>query len=140
MNLSKNEQIALFIVVFLVVGVAGFFIFLRPAISKLGPNLIALVEKQNELDELEELYGDAAFTAVGQQIMDAYNSGVDASKTFHEEEYPDYEVDRLIKSILAEVKDPELEDLPLDNLLIYRLSTNSLQLSLYTPNEVMYPI
>jgi hypothetical protein len=136
MTLSKNEQIALFIVCFLVIAVAGFFVFVNPALRQMGENAVRLVEKQAEFDKLTEDYGDPAFAKIGRDIMAAYERGVTASEGFHEREYRDFEADRLIKEILAGV-----EELPaLNNLLIQRAGTSSLDLTLHTPHVVSYNI
>jgi hypothetical protein len=123
-----------------VVAIAGGIIFVRPAIVQVGPNILALAEKQAEYDKFVEDYGDAAFKKIGTDIMTAHERVVDASKAFHEVEYRDFEVDRLVREILSDVDSPEIANLPLNNLLIYRVGTSPLALSLHTPNEVAYPI
>jgi len=145
MALSKNEQIALFIVVFLLIAVAGFFIFINPAMQQIKPNQEALEAKQKELADLETEFGTEAFEAVGRGIMDNYAAGKDASLGFHNEvtlapygitrtEFRDYEADRLIRGLLAE------ENLSPENLNILRLNPSSLSVNLFTPSNISYSI
>jgi hypothetical protein len=135
MTLSKNEQIALFVVVFLVVAVAGVFVLLLPAYNDIAPNRAALAAKQAELDDLEEKYGDAAFALVGVQIVDAYERAVAASTIFHESALTDYDADRLVRELMDEAGVPDPY-----RLAVNRLSYPSLSLSRLPEDQTSYPL
>jgi hypothetical protein len=145
MALSRNEQIALFVVVFLVVTLAGFFLFILPAWNEIEPEREKLEQKQKEYTDAQADLGTEAFAKVAADIMDAYRIGVSASEVFYEDEFTDYEADRLVRAVLAGVENeergiPALANLPLDNLTINRLATSPLALNLFTPANVVYNI
>jgi hypothetical protein len=134
MTLSKNEQIALFIVVFLVIAVAGLFIFLLPAIEDIEPNRSALAEREAELERLNTTLGDAAFTRVGEEIVAAYNRGKGAADSFRTRELRDFEADRIVRDLLEQV------ELYTDDITINRLSTSVLQFNVMPPTGIPYRI
>jgi hypothetical protein len=136
MALSKNEQIALFVVVFLIISVAGLFIFLLPAIEQIEPNQQALEAEQKRLADLKERLGDPAFDAIGQQIIREYEGSKDAALVFHNDEFKDFEIDRIVQSILSS---PDVA-MRTDNLNIIRLGTTSLSANLFTPANITYTI
>jgi len=144
MTLSKNEQIGMYVIVFLVVVVAGFFIFVKPERDLIPGNKATLAAKEAEFDEKERRLGDPAFNRIGQDIVDAYKDGAGAALDFYNQEFLDFEADRLIQGILKDITNPLNADEPyeflLDNLDVNRLSTGPLSLTLYKPTIINYPI
>jgi hypothetical protein len=149
MTLSRNEQLALFVVVFLVVTVAGFFFFVLPQINEIETNTAIRDAKKAEQEELERTLGDHAFVRIGEDIWAAYQGGKGASAVFYDEEFNSFSADRLIQGILKEVLDPTSDDpeneenrleFLLDNLKVDNLGTAPLDLALIKPTEHGYNI
>jgi hypothetical protein len=144
MTLSKNEQIMVYVVFFLVIAVAGLFVIILPARDNIAVNRGVLEQRQGVLDDYERRLGDDAFTQIGIDIMAAYRDGVGASEFFYEDEMSSYEADRLIRGILAEISNPAnetgtLQFLP-DNLRVNALSTHSLAANVFLPFDISYNI
>jgi hypothetical protein len=142
MTLSKNEQLALFIVLVLVILVAGLFIFLLPEYKKIDVNEQTLKTKQDELAAVkEELHPDKE-KALIENIKTAYAEGDKISQVFYEE-MTHYEADRLIRKLLAETPDPnngELLGLDPGDMKIEKLTTHTLAINIFDEDEVGYDI
>ncbi|MDR0223377.1 MAG: hypothetical protein LBI38_07605 [Oscillospiraceae bacterium] len=143
MVLSKNEQIALYVVIVIVILATGVFIFLLPEYKKINVNKSALETKKVELSELEAELNDAAENALNDSILEAYKVGRVTAESFYEE-MNEYEADRELRRILNEgVKDPfdsKALELDTNNMKITGLSTEPLSSSLFYPPDVAYPI
>jgi hypothetical protein len=129
-SLSKNEQIVLFVVVFLVVAVAGTIIFLMPRFDEIEASREALNQQRAQFAQLNEELGLQAFKNMEEQIMDAFHLGKETSEAFYSEAFTSYNADRLIRGVLAQL------DLTIDNLSISRLSTYDMRLALHTDEDV----
>jgi hypothetical protein len=134
MTLSRNEQIALYILIFLVISIAGLFIFLLPANKKIGENNEILAARRAALEKYEKDLGLAAFEQVEKDIFDAYEAGKDSANNFHNEEYLNFQADRMIQGILADA------GLSTSNMKINDLTTYNLALTIFRPTDILYDI
>jgi hypothetical protein len=126
-SLSKNEQIVLFIVVFLVIAVAGSIIFLGPRFEDIEASQKVRDQKQAELNSLNQTLGLPKFQEVEAQIRQAYDEGKDASEHFYVEAFATFEADRLVRSLLAEL------NLVTSNLVVNRMGTHTLRVNKFSP-------
>jgi len=133
-TLSRNEQIAVYILASAVILAVGLFVFLLPEINKIEPNKAIRDQRQAEFESLSTQFSLEVFEALEQDIINAYNDGKDASAVFYNDELRSYEADRLIQGILDDAK------LDTDNLVINELSTHGLSLSVYRPVDILYGI
>jgi hypothetical protein len=131
-NLSKNEQIILYVAVFVAVAVGGLFLFLFPAFDKISDSKAVYNRKNDELKSLQAEYGPEAFDEVAAEIEGFYNDGKDASAMFYGIEYANYNVDRLVRGILSDL------DIEIDNLAIIEIDTETLKLERGSPRVSTY--
>ncbi|MCL1788898.1 MAG: hypothetical protein FWG33_00910 [Oscillospiraceae bacterium] len=134
MTLSKNEQIAVFVLIFIVIAVAGGILFVMPQYNKISDNKIVLDSKKAEFVRLEDELGFVRFEDIEKSVIAAYEDGRSVSETFYEGEMKTYESDRLVRNILQGV------NLNTDNLVINQLTTHSLMLSIFRDSDISYPI
>jgi len=134
MSLSKKEQIAVYIVIFMVIAAVGTFVFLLPEYNKIGPNRDTLARKQSELAGLQTELGIDKFEMIENEIIKAYEDGKHVSENFYEIEFQSYEADRLVRGVLAEM------NLSTDNLDISGLTTHAMSLNLFRPSVISYNI
>jgi len=144
-TLSKNEQIAFYIVIFVVIVLAGLFIFMLPEAQKIEPNKEALNAKQAEYDSLESELGKARRDELERNIIAAYEDGKGASEFFFNEDFTDYEADQFIRELLSNV--PELGggaalglDEKLTNLFVSRNSKQGLSIIPFLQEDETYDI
>ncbi|MCL2070614.1 MAG: hypothetical protein FWH07_00055 [Oscillospiraceae bacterium] len=134
MALSKNEQIALYVVIFLVIAVAGGILFLMPEYNKIEENRNMLNTRKAEYARLEEELGLEKFENVEKSIIAAYEDGRGASAAFYDNEMSSYEADRLIRDVLRGV------NLDTNNLVVNPLTTHSLVMSIFRDIDITYGI
>jgi hypothetical protein len=131
MTLGKNEQIVLFVVVFLVIAVAGFFIFLWPEYNKISANRAVFNQRQAQFNSSSEELGLDKFQEKEAEILAAYENGKDVSEAFYSSASENYDVDRLVRSILGDI------DLDINNLTINPLRNFPLTLTVFRPEGVV---
>ena len=134
LSLSKNEQIVVCVLIFIVIAVAGVFLFILPEYNKIGPNRATLAEKRAEVEQLSEEFSLEKFTAIEQSIIRAYEDGRDASNAFYETEFVHFEADRLIQGILRDM------NLITDNIEVSALTTHGLTASIFRTTDIVYDI
>jgi len=133
-SLSKNEQIVLFVLVFVIIAVAGTILFLMPSFETIEASQALRDQKRAEFNSLSESLGLAKFQEVEAAIMQAYEDGKHASANFYSEAFTDYNADRLIRGVLAEI------DLTINNLVINRLRTHNLRLIQHRDPHIVYDL
>ncbi|MCL1902896.1 MAG: hypothetical protein FWF94_00575 [Oscillospiraceae bacterium] len=134
MTLSRNEQIAVFILIFIIVAAAGVILFIWPQYNSIKDNKALLDSKKAEFVRLEDELGFSKFEKMEKEIVEAYEDGRDVSENFYEEELTAYNADRLVRDVLQGV------GLNTDNLIVNQLSTHSLMLSIFRDTDISYPI
>jgi len=143
MTLSKNEQIAFFIVIVAVTLGIGLFVFLLPEYNKISDNKKLRESKVAELAALEAEVHPSIEKELDEKIVIAYEDGSTVANVFYEEMTP-YDADRLIRHLLSTIPDPHntniILEVELDNLEISGIKTEPMAINLFRPNEVTYNI
>jgi hypothetical protein len=127
-SLSKNEKIALFAVVFVIIAVAGTFIFLLPNFEKVSASRAIENERKERLESLNRDFGLPAFQAIEDDIIKAYEDGKDASENFYGETFTSYNADRLVRRVLSKM------DLEIDNVQVNAIGLYNLTLTQFAPS------
>ena len=133
-NMSKNEQIAAMIVVFVILCVAGWFTLVAPAYADIAVNKAERDARVAEFNDKKERFSLAAFKTVEANILAAYENGKDAAENFYNHEFKHYEADRKLREILRGA------GLNTTNLTIETLNTAQFDLNLFSPQSISYRI
>jgi len=142
--LSKNEQIVIFVLTFLVIAVAGTIFFVMPSRSAVNSNKTLRADKQAQLHQLQEDYSTGKVDQLEAEVTEAYNTGNSVSVSFYEE-MSEYQADRVLRNFLKDVKDPYTDykdsaNIDTDNLVLTGLATETFALNMFVPPEITYPI
>ncbi|MCL1866009.1 MAG: hypothetical protein FWF82_01205 [Oscillospiraceae bacterium] len=131
-SLSKNEQFALFAVVFIAIAVAGVFLFIKPGLDKVDQSKAVRAQQSAKLAEFRENFGLEKFQALEEEILELWQEGVDAGEDFYKNINPSYDTGRLVRHILGEI------EMEIDNLVINDYGLNKMGLSKFDHTDLNY--
>lgn len=141
--LSKNEQIVVYIMAVLVIGIAGVLLFVMPNYKKIAVNQGIYDQKATELEDLKTRLSPAVEKELDEKIQTAYTEGDKVSESFYKE-MTEYEADRTLREFLGDVKDPYDYTTPVnintDNMEIEGLKTSTFTVDLPKDKGVTYSI
>jgi len=141
--LSKNEQIVVYVLAVLVIGVAGVLLFVMKDYKQIAVNQATYDQKAAELEDLKTRLSPAVEAELDAKIKTAYEEGDKVSQFFNEE-MTEYEADRMLRAFLADVKDPYDYKTPVpintDNMDIVGLATETLSIEKFKEEPITYAI
>lgn len=133
MKISKQEQIVIVVLIVLAILGAGLFIFILPNFNQIDVNNKALANVQAEYDGyVSELEHEKT---IDSEIKQAYDEAKNLANGFYSDMTP-YEADETMRHYLEKVK----EDISIDGLEVGPMSTATLSVSLFAPENVTYPL
>lgn len=133
MKLSKQERIAVIVLIILVILVAGVFLFIKP-------NIETIIETKGTLANKEKEYNDAVAKAgtkeeLKDSILKAYDKGKNTADMFFPE-LSAYEADNELRALLETCE----ANILVEDLQVSAPSTSSLSTDVFVPTEVQYAL
>ncbi len=133
MRFSKQERIAVLIILAVIILALGGFLIIKPAIEDYLATSKTVVSKQTELDGLNTRR--ATKGPLRQQIEEAYKEGEHLADMFFPE-FESYEADDAFREFLKQVK----TNVVVEQVTVGKPDVETLGATFYTPEDVEYAL
>lgn len=133
MRLSKQERIAVLIILAIVILALGAFLMVKPAIEKYNSTKTTVASKQKNLDQLNARRATKA--SLREQIEEAYKEGEHLADMFFPE-FASYEAEDAFRAFIQQVK----TNVIVEQVTVGEPGVATLSATFYTPSSVSYAL
>lgn len=133
MRLSKQERIAVLIILAIVILALGAFLIVKPSIEKYNASLKTVATKQKKLDELNARCDTK--DPLRKQIEEAYKEGEHLADMFFPE-FASYEADDAFRAFIQQVK----TNVIVEQVTVGEPGVATLSARFFTPTSVSYAL
>ncbi len=133
MRLSKQERIAVLIIMAILILVLGAFLIVKPAIESYNSSVQTVAAKQKQLDELNARRANKG--PLRDQIEAAYKEGEHLADMFFPE-FKSYEAEDAFRAFIEQVK----TNVIVEEVTVGEPTTATLEATFFTPESVTYAL